>query len=121
MVKTAYGAALRRLWDGLCDVFVLETARNEKNGRDEPREVQVLRSAPCRLSFSNIAATAQQNSVPVVQQTVKLFLSKEADVPAGSKIVVTQEGRTAAYARSGEPAVYSSHQEIVLVPFEEYA
>ena len=42
-------------------------------------------------------------------------------MPAGSKIVVTQEGRTAAYARSGEPAVYSSHQEIVLVPFEEYA
>ena len=100
MVKS-YQDALRRLWDGLCDVYVLETAVNKANGRDEPTEVQKLHGEPCRLSFS--------------------IISKTAEIPAGSKIVVTQEGRTTAYARSGEPAVYSCHQEIPLVPFKEYA
>ena len=32
MVKS-YQDALRRLWDGLCDVYVLETAVNKANGR----------------------------------------------------------------------------------------
>ena len=45
----------------------------------------------------------------------------ELDIPAGSKIVVTQEGRTNEYQKSGEPAVYSFHQEVMLVPFERYA
>ena len=111
MVKS-YQDALWRLWDGLCDVYVLETAVNKANGRDEPMEVQKLHGEPCRLSFSSISSTTEQDSAPLIQQSVKLFVSK---------IVVTQEGRTTAYARSGEPAVYSCHQEIPLVPFKEYA
>ena len=120
MVKS-YQNALRRLWDGLCDVYVLETAVNKANGRDEPTEVQKLHREPCRLSFSSISSTTEQDSAPLIQQSVKLFISKTVEIPAGSKIVVTQEGRTTAYARSGEPAVYSCHQEIPLVPFKEYA
>lgn len=120
MVKS-YRNALRRLWDGLCDVYILETAVNKANGRDEPTEVQKLHGEPCRLSFSSVSSTTEKDSAPLIQQAVKLFVSKEVEIPAGSKIVVTQEGRTTAYARSGEPAVYSCHQEIPLVPFEEYA
>ena len=47
MVKS-YQDALRRLWDGLCNVYVLETAVNKANGRDEPTEVQKLHVEPCR-------------------------------------------------------------------------
>ena len=93
MVKS-YQDALRRLWDGLCDVYVLETAVNKANGRDEPTEVQKLHGEPCRLSFSSISSTTEQDSAPLIQQSVKLFISKTAEIPAGSKIVVTQEGRT---------------------------
>ena len=99
MVKS-YQDALRRLWDGLCDVYVLETAVNKANGRDEPTEVQKLHGEPCRLSFSSISSTTEQDSAPLIQQSVKLFVSKTVEIPAGSKIVVTQEGRTTAYARS---------------------
>ena len=120
MVKS-YQNALRRFWNGLCDVYVLETVVNKINGRDEPMEIQKLHGEPCRLSFSSISITSEQNSAPLIQQSAKLFISKNAEIPAGSKIVVTQEGRTAAYMRSGEPAVYSCHQEISLVPFKEYA
>ena len=93
MVKS-YQDALRRLWDGLCDVYVLETAVNKANGRDEPTEVQKLHGEPCRLSFSSISSTTEQDSAPLIQQSVKLFISKTVEIPAGSKIVVTQEGRT---------------------------
>lgn len=120
MVKS-YQNALRRLWDGLCDVYTFETVRNKANGRDEPTEVQKLHGEPCRLSFSSISSTSEEDSAPRIQQALKLFISKNVTIPAGSKIVVTQEGRTNAYAQSGEPAVYSTHQEIMLVPFEEYA
>lgn len=120
MVKS-YKNALRRLWDGLCDIYVLETVRNETNGRDEPTEVQKLSGEPCRLSFSSISSTDEQDSAPRIQQALKLFISKDVEIPAGSKIVVTQEGRTESYERSSEPAVYSTHQELVLVPFKEYA
>ena len=66
MVKS-YQGALRRLWDGLCDVYVLETAVNKANGRDEPTEVQKLHGEPCRLSFSSISSTTEQDSAPLIQ------------------------------------------------------
>ena len=86
MVKS-YQDALRRLWDGLCDIYVLETAVNKANGRDEPTEVQKLHGEPCRLSFSSISSTTEQDSASLIQQSVKLFVSKTVEIPAGSKIV----------------------------------
>lgn len=118
---SAYGRALRRLWRGVCDVYVLETVRNEANGRDEAAEVRRYQGEPCRLSYSSISSTGERDSAPLVQQTGRLFISKDLDIPAGSRLVVTQAGRTGAWAKSGEPAVYSTHQELVLVPFEEWA
>lgn len=120
MVKS-YQDTIKKLWDGVCDIYVLETVRNEENGRDEPKEVKVVSQEPCRLSFSNISSTSEQDSAPRIQQALKLFISNGVEIPAGSKIVVTQEGRTDAYASSSKPAVYSVHQELMLVPFEEYA
>lgn len=120
MVKS-HQDALKRLWDDVCDIYVLEAVRNDENGRDEPKEVKVLSQEPCRLSFSNISSTSEQDSAPRIQQVLKLFISKDVEIPAGSKIVVKQEGRTDAYASSSKPAVHSVHQELMLVPFEEYA
>ena len=121
MVMNGYEKALRKLWNGSCDVYTIETVRNQQNGRDEPTEVQIVCGEPCHLSFSSISSVTEQDSAPLVQQTVKLFLSKEVEIPAGSKIVVRQNDRETAYAKSGEPAVYHCHQEIPLVLFERYA
>ena len=92
MVKN-YRNALQKLWKGLCDVYTVKTIRNPANGRDEPTEVQVLQKQPCRLSFSSISSTTEQDSAPLTQQSLKLFLDKSVAIPPGSKIVVTQEGR----------------------------
>ena len=42
-------------------------------------------------------------------------------IPAGSTIQITQSGHTADYNRSGQPAVYPTHQEIILALKKEYA
>ena len=53
--------------------------------------------------------------------TVVLFIAPEVEIPSGSKITVTQNGKTTDYCRSGESAVYTSHKEIALELFEDYA
>lgn len=117
----SYKNALRKLWDGACDVFIRETAVNKANGRNEPVETCVLRGESCRLSFSTVTATSENSEAALVKQVVKLFISKDVTIPEGSKIVVTQKGVTANYRRSGKPAVYSTHQELVLEHFKEWA
>ena len=120
MVK-AYQKALQRLWTGRCSVFVRKTIVNPDNGCDEPYEEQVLEDVPCRLSFSSAPAISETYEAAGVQQTIKLFLAGDVEIPAGSKIRVTQNGHTADYTRSGEPARYSSHQEIELTLFQRWA
>ena len=120
MVST-YQKALQKLWDGLCDVYIRETEVNKANGRDEPVWRQTLHGQPCRLSFSSVSATTARDEAVLVQQVVKLFISKEVEIPPGSKIVVTQEGRTGTYVNTGEPAVYHYHQEITLERKETWA
>ena len=54
-------------------------------------------------------------------QTIKLFIAPEIDIKPGSKIDVTHLGVTTSYKRSGNPAVYHTHQEIMLELWENYA
>lgn len=116
-----YQAAMKSLWKGLCDVYIIKTDINQHNGRDEPKEVPIYEKQPCRISFSSVSSTTEHDGAPLIQQTVKLFIAKDVNIPAGSKIDVSQNGQTRSYAKSGEPAVYSEHQEIMLVPFERWA
>lgn len=116
-----YKNALRRFWGGLCDVYIRETQVNPANGRDEPMVVLLHQGVPCRLSYQSIAETGETDGAATVRQTTKLFLSKDVEIPPGSKLIVTQNGKTVAYSRTGEPAVYSYHQEIMLKLFEGWA
>ena len=75
----------------------------------------------CKLSFVTIKQTLENQNVAEVVQVTKLFISNEVDIPAGSKIRVTQNGKTADYEKSGEPAVYTNHQEITLELFKGWA
>lgn len=80
----------------------------------------VLVDQPCRLSFSSNPSTSNGN-VPEINQTVKLFFAPEITVKEGSKITVTQNGVTTEYKRSGTPAVYQTHTEIILELFKGWA
>ena len=92
-----------------------------------PMTAKLFSGEPCRLSFSGassqtlsgLEAAGEAKPWSQAGQSVKLFLAPEREVPPGSKITVTGRGVTRVYGRSGQPAVYGSHQEIALALWDE--
>ena len=93
--------AIERLYKGLCSVKVKVSSVNEETGET--------------------VSAAKDDGYSTVSQSVVLFIAPEVEIPSGSKITVTQNGKTTDYCRSGESAVYTSHKEIALELFEDYA
>lgn len=108
-------------YEGLCTIIAYRGERNEDTGLSGMVEEVSAAGVPCRLSFEKLAAAAQSETGAAVTQGVKLFLAPEVRVKSGSKIIVTQEGVTSEYQASGVPAVYPTHQEIMLELWEEWA
>ena len=77
------------------------------------REVQVYTDIPCHVSHKTIVHAAEgiASNITLVS---KLHIAPEVRIKAGSKIIVTRHGVPKVYKNSGEPAVYQTHQEIVL-------
>lgn len=113
--------AVEKLYTGSCAVTEHRKVKDEVSKLVNYEDVTVLEAQPCRLIFKSAPAAGQGEAAADVIQTVKLLLSPDIAIRAGSKITVTQNGVTADYTRSGIPAVYSTHQEIVLELFERWA
>lgn len=118
---SAQEQAMRRLWKGVCDVVVKEKQKDPDTKQTMNVEKVIAAGVPCRLSFETIAAAGENENAAQLAQSVKLFLGKEVQVPAGSKLVVTQNGVTTSYKQSGPPAIYSCHQELRLELAERWA
>jgi hypothetical protein len=112
--------ALETLYDGRCDIIAYQKIRKE-NKSTGFCEVTVHRGIPCRRSYNAVSSANPSDMTSVVTQGIKLFLAPEIPVKAGSKIVVTQNGVTTEYKSSGEPAIYTAHQEIALELFKGWA
>lgn len=82
---------------------------------------EVLTDQPCKLSFKSITSNSQSETAAYMTQTTKLFIAPEIKIIPGSKITVTQNGMTKEYKNSGEPAMYSTHQEIILELFDGWS
>jgi hypothetical protein len=91
------------------------------NGATGFEEVAILENQPCKLSFSTLAATNQQDMTAAVVQTAKLFCGKALRIAPGSKITVTRGGNAFEFGQSGLPGVFEFHQEIGLVPWDGWA
>lgn len=115
--RKAARKAIESTYEGVCDVVEYGDILDEQTKITSQGEIVVLEGQPCKLSFETISAASQSDTVASVSQRTKLFISPEITVKSGSKIVVTQNGITAEYSASGEPAVYFSHQEIMLELF----
>ena len=112
--------ALEMLYEGTCSIIKYEKIKRP-NGSMGFSEVVKYENQPCRLSFDKITSTDMTNGASQVSQGTRLFIAPEVKIDAGSKIVVTQNGVTTEYKRSGEPAVYDTHQEIILDLFKGWA
>ena len=115
--------ALERLWKDRCTVYHRVKVTDPNTKLTDLDEKPLLQDQPCKLSFETLNA-ADGDHVATVAQSVELFISPDVEIPAGCKIVVTRFNdleRTFTYSRSGEPGIFTNHQEIMLEPFKGYA
>lgn len=113
--------AIESTYDGTCNIYEKQPRKDPDTKVTSQKMVKVVEGQPCHLSFSSIPATDDTETVSRLRQVTKLFLAPEIVVKPGSKIEATQAGRTEFYSGSGKPAVYASHQEIVLELWKEKA
>lgn len=113
--------ALTKLWTDICTVYTREKTLNETTKRIEFSEVIQVSNQPCRVSYRTLGTVASRDYAPGVTMQIKLFISSTVNIPAGSKITVTRGDMVMTYKNSGNAAVYSTHQEIPLELFEEWA
>lgn len=113
-------AGLEMLYTDICTVSEYRDVENPETCITSKKIVIVAENVPCRLSFKTIQS-AGDGEAPSVSMSTKLFIAPDIAINAGSKIAVTRNGVTTIYIRSGEPARYTNHQEIMLELEDEYA
>lgn len=120
--QAAARAALEKYhYKDQCSVIVYQDAKDPKTKLTKKQEMTVLENQPCKLSFETLKNAEGTDTATAITQITKLFLAPEVTIVPGSKIVVIHEGITGEYQRSGIPAVFPSHQEIMLTAFEGWA
>ena len=110
--------AIESMYSGFCDIYEYRKVKDSVTEITAVAESQVVEKQPCLITFSVLQSAAQSDSVSSLVQSIKLFIAPEITINPGSKIVVTQNGRTTEYKNSGQPAVYTTHQEINLELYE---
>ena len=106
--------ALESLYAGRCDIISQQEVFDPVSKQTSFESVTVVANQPCRLSFKTITMAQEGTGATRLVQVIKVFIAPEIEVEAGSRLVITQNGKTAEYKASGEPAIYSNHQEIIL-------
>ena len=112
---------IEKLYEDTCTVYESKKVTNPITKLTKTEPVEVLKEQPCKLSFSSVKATEEKSNVATVSQVVKLFISPDVSIKPGSKITITHLGKVTEYASSGQEATFSTHKEIVLELFREYA
>ena len=122
------------MYSGRCTISIKSKQFNQTTKQTEFVDTVLIENQPCRLSYlnlypsegnvqhgfiSNNVSSKERDRFYVKYQTIKLFISPLVNVPPGSKITVTQNNQTQVYKSSGQPAVYTNHQEIELELFDE--
>ena len=111
-------AAQGKTYDGRCNIVEYREIIDPETHISESGEITAYKDQPCRLSYSSSPATNAAATADTLTQSIKLFISPDIVIKPGSKIIVTQNSRAVAYKQSGQPAVYSTHQEINLDLYE---
>lgn len=112
--------AIESHYDAICNIIEKQSVV-ENNITKNKKEVIVESDKPCRVSFEDIYVNTETDTEAKKVQKIKLFIEPELNIKSGSKIVVTRKGRTTEYKNSGEPAIYDTHQEIMLELWKGWA
>ena len=118
MVKTR--KAIESLYTDVCTITEHKKIKKE-NLSTGFQDVVVLENQPCRVSFKTVNSASQGDVAATIVQIVKVFLAPEIQVKPGSKITITRNNVVTEYKCSGQPALYDTHQEVVLELFKGWA
>ena len=113
--------AIESLYDSTCTVIEYRQEKDPVTKKTVSKEVTVHQDKACRLSYSSNKNANQTESGNAIAQIIKVFISPNLDIKAGAKIIITGRGQTVEYKNSSVPAVYDTHQEIVLELFKGWA
>lgn len=113
--------AIEMLYRDKCTIVEYQPIKDPITKRTNNKEVVILENQPCKLAYKNITS-ATDGKVAKLEQTIKLFISPDTEIKSGSKFIITNQNNiTKEYIRSGEPAIYPNHQEIILELLEDKA
>lgn len=108
--------AIEMMYRDKCTIVEYQPIKDPVTKRTNNKEVIVLENQLCKLSYKNITS-ATDGKVAKLEQTIKLFISPDIEIKAGSKLIINDKE----YVRSGESAIYPNHQEVVLELLEDKA
>ena len=112
--------AIEEMYIGTCTITEHQKVKKE-NKSTGFQDVIVLENQPCKLSFEKITNTSQTETAALVVQTTKVLIAPEIQIKPGSKLTITQNNVTTEFKNSGEPAMFGSHQEIILELFKGWS
>lgn len=114
-------AAIETMYDDKCDIIEYQKKIDNRTNLTYFEEVLVKENIPCRISYRSLYSGVQSRMADYTKQKVKMFISPDINIKVGSKICIKQNGVLLEYKNSGQPAVYKTHQEILLELFEGWA
>lgn len=114
--KASLRGARQSLYYGTANIYgALKTTDPVTGITKVVNDALLHENIPCKLSHREIKADTQTNGPSQINHSIKVSITNEINIPSGSKMVITQSGKTAKYKSSGEGAQFIVHQEIPLV------
>ena len=110
-----------RLYNGRFTLIGYEDREDKTTHITNQEEVIEAKNIPCRISYQSTPNANQTDTGAALVQSIKLFCAPDVAIRAGSKIIVTQNGKETVYVAAGEAVVYASHREVELVLEKEWA
>lgn len=103
---------IERMYRGTLTIHEWELVTDPVTHISSEVETITVTDQPCLLSNTSTAPTTSADGIPSVTKITKIFVAPDIVIKEGSKLVVTQDGVTNTYERSGIPSVYPTHQEV---------
>ena len=115
--------AIESMYEYTCTIQEYKSVKDLVTKLTSKKEITVLEDQACNIPYQNVKNANSTESATVITQVIKLIIAPEIVIKPGSKLIITDKrnNTVSEYKNSGVPAVYSTHQEIVLELFKVWA
>ena len=105
-------------YDCLCDIYEYEYSKDEETSAEEKSLEMVYESVPCRISYERFGSSDEKEDVNSFNVGIKLFWDgSQAQIKEGSVVHVFKGREEQIFKSAGGSALYGSHSEVRLIPF----